>query len=71
MSYVIKIAGGKLGTSAHIYKKYWSEEMLSNIVEPITSKDFIFKFRAKRWAKKEMLKILINKKEMEIVDGRG
>ena len=71
MSYVIKISGGKLGTSAHIYKKYWSEEMLSNKVELITTKDFMFKFRAKRWAEKELLNILIDKKEMEIVDGRG
>ena len=71
MSYVIKISGGKLGTSAHIYKKYWSEEMFSNRVELITNKDFIFKFSAKRWAKKEILNILIDKKEMEIVDGRG
>lgn len=71
MSYVIKISGGKLGTSAYIYKKNWSEEMLSNKVELITSKDFILKFRAKRWAEKELLNILIDKKEMEIVDGRG
>ena len=71
MSYVIKISGGKLGTSAYIYKKYWSEEMISNTVELITTKDFIFKCRAKRWAKKEIINILINKKEMEIVDGRG
>jgi hypothetical protein len=71
MSYVIKISGGKLGTSAHIYKKYWSEEFLSNTVTEITSKDFLFKFRAKMWAKKEIMKILIDKKEMEIVDGRG
>lgn len=71
MSYVIKISGGKLGTSAHIYKKYWSEELLSNTLTEITTKDFVFKFRARRWAEKEMLKILIGKKEMEIIDGRG
>jgi hypothetical protein len=71
MSYVIKISGGKLGTSAHIYKKYWSEELLSNTLTEITTKDFVFKFRARRWAEKEMLKILIDKKEMEIIDGRG
>ena len=71
MSYVIKISGGKLGTSAHIYKKYWSEELLSNTFTEITTKDFVFKFRARRWAEKEMLKILIDKKEMEIIDGRG
>jgi hypothetical protein len=71
MSYVIKISGGKLGTSAHIYKKYWSEELLSNTLTEITNKDFVFKFKARRWAEKEMLKILIDKKEMEIIDGRG
>lgn len=71
MSYVVKISGGKLGTSAHIYKKYWSEELMSNIVTQINNKDFLFKFRAKRWAEKEIIKLLIDKKEMEIVDGRG
>ena len=70
MSYVIKFSAGKLGTSAHIYKKYWSEEVFSNVVYPVKSKDFIFKFNAKRWAKKEMLNILIDNKEMEIIDGR-
>jgi len=69
--YVIKLSHGKLGTSAHIYKKYWSKELLSNIVEPISNKDFIFKFRAKRWAERELLNILINKQEMEIIDGRS
>lgn len=71
MSYVVKIAGGKLGTSAHIYKKYWSEELMSNTLTQIKNKDFLFKFRAKRWAEKEIIKLLIDKKEMEIVDGRG
>jgi hypothetical protein len=37
----------------------------------INSKDFIFKFRAKKWAEKEIIKILINNKEMEIINGRG
>lgn len=71
MSYVIKISGGKLGVCANIYEKYWSEEMLSNIVKPIKSKDFMFKFRAKKWAQKQMINILINNREMEIIDGRG
>lgn len=70
MSYVIKLTQGKLGTSAQIYEKHWSNEILSNIVKPITNKDFIFKFRARRWAEKEMINLLINKKEMEIIDGR-
>lgn len=71
MSYVVKISGGKLGTSASIYKKYWSKELLSNTLTKISEKDFVFKFSAKRWANKEMLRILINEKEMEIIDGRG
>lgn len=71
MSYVIKFSNGKLGTSVDIYKKYWSEEVLSNIVSPIKNKHFIFGFRAKKWAQKEMINILINNKEMEIIDGRG
>jgi len=70
MTYVIKFSDGKLGTSAHIYEKYWSEEIFSNVVHPVKSKDFIFKFSARRWAKKEMLNLLIDKKEMEIIDGR-
>jgi hypothetical protein len=71
MSYVIKFSGGKLGTSANIYKKYWSEKLFSHQIELIKSKDFIFKFRAKRWAKKEIINTLIDQKEMEIIDGRG
>lgn len=70
MSYVIRFSNGKLGTSVYIYEKYWSNEIISNIVKPIIKKDFIFKFRAKRWAEKEIINILINKKEMEIIDGR-
>lgn len=71
MTYVIKFSSRRLKTSAHIYKKYWLEEMLSNRIELIANKDFIFKFRAKKWAEKQILKILIDKKEMEIFDGRG
>ncbi len=71
MPYVIKISGGKLGTSANIYKKYWSDELFSNQVNLISSKDFLFKFRAKKWAQKEVINILVNEKEMEIIDGRS
>jgi len=71
MPYVIKLSNGKLGTSAYIYEKHWSNEMLSNTVSEINNKDFMFKFRAKRWAKKELIKTMLFKQEMEIIDGRG
>lgn len=71
MPYVIKLSGGKLRTSVNIYKKYWSDELFSNKLSLISNRDFIFKFRAKRWAEKEAINILINNKEMEILDGRG
>lgn len=71
MSYVVKVSSRKLGVSANIYKKNWSEDLFSNQLNLISHKDFIFKFRAKRWAEKEMIKILINNKEMEIINGRS
>lgn len=71
MSYVVKISPGKLGSSAYIYKKYWSEDVMSNVVELIIDKDFIFEFRAKRWSQKKLIEILQEKKEVEFIYGRG
>ena len=63
--YVARIKRHSIKHRASIIEKHWSNEMLSNSIEIIDSKDFFFKFRAKKWTKKRIIDILQDKRDLE------
>lgn len=52
-----------------VIEKRWSEPMLSNVVETIGSSRFFLRSSARRWADKEMLKVIDQRYGMEYING--
>lgn len=66
--YVAKITKNKLVLHAHLFEKQWSEELLSNKIQTISEKKFIFRSSAYKWINAELSRILFIKRELDIVD---
>lgn len=66
--YVKKLVKNKLILHATVFEKYWSEEILSNKVEPISQKKFLLRCSAHRWMNAEISRNLFMKKKLEIID---
>lgn len=66
--YVAKITRSKLILHAQLFEKQWSEEMLSNKVDAISSKKFLFRYFAYKWINAEISRSLFMKKKLEIID---
>lgn len=66
--YVAKILKHRVLFHATLFEKYWSEQMLSNTVQVICQKRFVFRSSARRWINSEISKDLFNKKKLEIID---
>lgn len=67
--YVAKIASENLFFNVTIFEKTWSEEMLSNNIVELDSKRFLSYFLANYWINKKIASLLINNKELEIING--
>lgn len=66
--YVGKISGVGWRLTASVYQKFWSEELSSNKIELIDSKNFFFKKSAKRWINRAICNDLVKHRRLEIVD---
>jgi len=67
--YVGKINRKAILLCASVYEKSWSDEILSNQVSLINTKTFLFRSFAYKWINAEVCKQLLNKHELEIVNG--
>lgn len=67
--YVAKLSSENLFYRATLFEKTWSEEMLSNNIIELDSKRFPFYFLANYWINKKIVSLLINNKELEIING--
>ena len=67
--YVAKISSESIFYRATLLEKTWSEEMLSNNIIELESKRFISYFLAKHWLNKKIVKLLIDRNQMEVIDG--
>ena len=67
--YVVKFSIEGFFYRVNIFKKVWSEDLMSNEIIHIDNKRFILHFLANYWVAKRMISLLINQKEMEIIDG--
>lgn len=67
--YVAKLSYENIFYRVTIFEKTWSEEMLSNSMLELDNKRFMSYFFAKYWLNKKLVDILIQDKQVEIVDG--
>jgi len=65
--YVAKISGDGLIITASVYQKFWSEELASNQIELIDSKNFFLRRSAKQWINKRICQDLSQHRRMETV----
>jgi hypothetical protein len=66
--YVAKFSSEGIFYRATLFKKDWSDEILSNKIIELDSKRFIFYFWAKYWINKKISNILIDQKMLEIIN---
>lgn len=66
--YVAKIIKNGLVFHATLFEKSWSEEMLSNSVNLVSEKSFLFRSSAYKWMNAEISRNLFMKKKLEIID---
>jgi hypothetical protein len=66
--YVVKISSESLFYRATLFKKDWSDEILSNEIIEVDSKRFIFYFLARCWINKKISNLLINQGTLEIIN---
>lgn len=52
-----------------LFEKSWSDQMLSNEIREIKSKNFLFHFSGYRWIEKEICRSLFYKHRLEIING--
>jgi hypothetical protein len=67
--YVARFKKESIKHKVYIIEKTWSEEIMSNNVQIIDSKTFFFKFRAKRWSEKRIVKMMMDLGKLEILNG--
>jgi ribonucleotide reductase beta subunit family protein with ferritin-like domain len=67
--YVAKLSSENLFYRATLFEKTWSEEISSNNIVELDSKRFISYFFAKYWLNKKIVSLLLENKQMEIIDG--
>jgi hypothetical protein len=67
--YVAKIHRDGVKWTANIFEKHWSETMLSHEVLQISKRRFFFRFSAVRWTDREICRRLVQRHELEIIDG--
>jgi hypothetical protein len=67
--YVASFTKKRLMWHASVINKIWSENMFSYQVSCVQKKDFLLLCNAKRWAKNEVLRNMIERKELEFTDG--
>lgn len=66
--YVVKIIKLRIFFQATLLEKQWSQEMLSNNVSVLSTKNFLLRSSAHKWARSEMAKHMFIKKRLEIID---
>lgn len=67
--YVAKFSSESLFYRVTLFEKKWSDEMLSNNIIELDSRRFLSYFLAKYWINKKIANLLINNKELEIING--
>ena len=67
--YVASFTRHGLVWHASVINKKWSEEIFSYEVDCTKKKNFAFLFNAKRWARKQILNNMIERRELEFVNG--
>lgn len=67
--FIVKTMRKGLMVEVTVIEKRWSESMLSNVVETISSSRFFLRSSARRWANKEMLKVIDQRYGMEYING--
>lgn len=67
--YVIAFNKNRLKWKVSLLKKSWSNDLLSNQIDYISSKNFLFKGRGHSWAVKEIINYMQDKNELEITNG--
>lgn len=67
--FIVKTMRKGLMVEVAVMEKRWSESMLSNVVETISSSRFFLRSNARRWANKEMLKVIDQRYGMEYING--
>jgi hypothetical protein len=67
--YVASFVKKNLVWHASIINKKWSDEMFSYEASCIDKRKFMFLVSAKRWAKKQILNNMIDRKELEFING--
>ena len=67
--YVASFTRKNLIWQASIINKKWSDEMFSYEASCINKRSFVFLVSAKRWAKSVIIKNMIERKELEFING--
>jgi len=68
--YIVKYSKkSPLRLNVSVWSKEWSDELNSNQIEKLDEKNAILIFMARRWACKTIIKDLVLRKKMEILDG--
>lgn len=67
--YVAKFSRKGVRWQVTLFEKFWSEEMLSNQIEPIKNKSFFLCSSGHRWINKEIARMLFEQHKLEIVNG--
>lgn len=67
--YIVKVIRSEGRWNVTLLEKRWSESLLSNEIELVGSKKFIFHFIAKQWIRRRIIKHLVKTNRLEIIDG--
>lgn len=67
--YVAKFDKNGIFWRITLFKKEWSNDILSNEIEKISTKNFLFHGSGYRWIYKEIGKNLFINKQLEVIDG--
>jgi hypothetical protein len=67
--HVAKFTRSGIRWEVTLFEKRWSDTMLSNEIEMVNKKTFLFHSSGYRWVNKEIAKILFRQHKLEIIDG--
>lgn len=67
--HVIRIKKSKIGYTIFIIEKMWDKSLLSNQTNVLYTKNFLFSFHAKWWAKNKIIEILKTENRLEFING--
>lgn len=67
--YIARFDRNKVLWKVTILEKNWSDDILSNEIKKIKSKNFVFRTHAYKWISKEICRQLFERHELEVIDG--